>query len=138
MIRGVRGATTVDRNEASEIVERTTELLRLMIQNNGIRPEDVASAIFTVTDDVDAEFPAVVVRALPGWDGVPLLCSREIPVPGSLARCIRVLLHWSTERSQGEIQHAYLHGARVLRPSLAVRIAGDEEQAAHLPERRER
>lgn len=139
MIRGVRGATTVERNDAAEITARTAELLHALVENNGIRPEEVASAFFTVTEDLDAEFPAVAARALPGWDGVPLICGREIPVPGSLGRCVRVLIHWNTDRPQHEIEHAFLHGARVLRASWAVRVAGDdEERLQHLPGRSER
>lgn len=121
MLRGLRGATTAERNDAGEIADRTRELLRLLVENNGLKPEDVASAIFTVTSDLDAAFPTVAARPLPGWEQVPLLCSREIPVPGSLARCIRVLIHWNTERTQAEIRHVFLRGATVLRPEWAVR-----------------
>lgn len=130
MIRGLRGATTVDRNEAVQIAERTRELLRLLVEKNGIRPADVASAIFTVTEDLDAAFPTVAARPLPGWEEVPLLCSREIPVPGSLGRCIRVLIHWNTDRPQSEIRHVFLHGARELRPEFAVRVEGDSDEPA--------
>ena len=134
--RGVRGATTVARNDAAAITERTLELLRTLVDSNGIRPEDVAFAIFTVTADLDAEFPAVAVRALPGWEEVPLLCSREIPVPASLGRCVRVLLHWNTERPQAQVRHAFLRGARELRPRWAARVPGDdEEQPVRLRER---
>ena len=89
MMRGVRGATTVARNLADEIVSRTGELLSRMIAENGIRPEDVASAIFTMTPDLDVEFPAVAVRALEGWGDVPLLCAAEVAAPGfrSAAAC---------------------------------------------------
>jgi len=125
--RGVRGATTVDANAADDIRERTLELLEVLVAGNGIRPEDLASATFTVTEDLDAEFPALAVRSLPGWQDVPLLCAREISVPGSLARCVRVLLHWNTDRQQREVRHAFLRGARSLRPAWAVRVAGDEE-----------
>src|SRR6516165_2582340 len=97
-MRGVRGATTVAANERGAILARTEELLARMIAENGIRPEDVASALLTVTSDLDSEFPAVAVRAHAGWEEVPLLCAREIPVPGSLGRCIRILLHWNTDR----------------------------------------
>jgi chorismate mutase len=121
MMRGVRGATTVDRNEADHVRERTAELVRTLVERNGIRAEDVASAIFTVTPDLDADFPAHAARVLPGWDAVPLLCTREIPVPGALPRCVRVLLHWNTERPQREIRHAYLRGATTLRPDLEGR-----------------
>jgi chorismate mutase len=125
--RGVRGATTVDANDAAAIIERTGELLRVLVDSNGIRPEDLASASFTVTDDLDAEFPALSVRSLSGWEEVPLLCGREIPVPGSLGRCVRVLLSWNTAVPQREIRHAFLRGARQLRPNWAVRVPGDEE-----------
>jgi chorismate mutase len=128
--RGVRGATTAGRNEAREMAERSVELVRVLVELNGIRPEDLASAIFTVTDDLDAEFPAKAIRSLPGWDDVPLLCSKEIAVPGSLARCIRVLLHWNTGAAQKDVRHAFLRGARRLRPGWAVRVPGDEDDAA--------
>jgi chorismate mutase len=134
--RGVRGATTVARNDAAAITERTLELLQTLVDSNGIRPEDLAFAIFTVTMDLDAEFPALAVRSLPGWEEVPLLCSREIPVPASLGRCVRVLLNWNTERSQREIRHAFLRGARELRPRWAMRVPGDEaEEPVRLPGR---
>ena len=128
-VRGIRGATTVGGNEASAIVERTLELLRVLVQANSLRPEDVASAVFTVTDDLDAEFPAVAVRSLPGWAEVPLLCAREAPVPGSLGRCVRVLIHWNTDRTQSEVRHAFVRGARELRPDWAVRVDGDDADA---------
>jgi chorismate mutase len=136
--RGVRGATTVARNDSAAIVERTRELLEILVRSNDLRPEDLGCAIFTVTDDLDAEFPAIAVRTLPGWDEVPLLCGREIPVPGSLGRCVRVLLHWNTSKTQREIRHAFLHGARELRPGSAVRVSGDEteEPAPRLPGRK--
>ncbi len=124
--RGIRGATTVDANAADAIKERTLELLGVLVASNGLRPEDVASATFTVTADLDAEFPALAVRSLPGWEDVPLLCAREIPVEGSLGRCIRVLLHWNTDRLQSQVRHAFLRGARGLRPGWAVRVDGDE------------
>jgi chorismate mutase len=127
-VRGVRGATTTGGNDAASIVERTREMLRVLVEFNGIQPADLASAVFTVTEDLDAEFPAVAVRGLAGWAEVPLLCAREAPVPGSLGRCVRVLLHWNTERPQSEVRHAFLRGARELRPSWAVRVAGDEDE----------
>jgi chorismate mutase len=120
MLRGIRGATTAEANEAGEILRRTHELLRVLLSANDARPEEIASAIFTVTDDLDAAFPAVAARRLEGWDHVPLLCAREIPVRESPARCIRVLLHWNTERPAAEVRHAYLHGARALRPEWAA------------------
>ena len=125
--RGVRGATTADENDAAHIGERTLELLRVLVELNAIRPEDLASATFTLTEDLDADFPAAPVRTVPGWEEVPLLCAREIPVPGALGRCIRVLLHWNTEKPQRDVRHAFLRGARSLRPAWAVRVPGDEE-----------
>src|SRR5205823_5127257 len=87
--RGIRGATTVEHNDREEILAATTELLQLLISRNELRAEDVASAIFTVTEDLDAEFPALAARYL-GWTEVALICTREIPVPGSLEKCIRI------------------------------------------------
>ena len=121
--RGIRGATTVDHNEREEILAATTELLQLLIDQNGLLAEDVASAIFTVTDDLDAEFPALAARQL-GWEEVALLCTREIPVPHSLPKCIRVLLHVNTMRKASEIRHVYIRGAVDLRPTLATQIEG--------------
>jgi len=119
--RGIRGATTVERNEREEILAATTELLQLMIRENALRSEDIASAIFSLTDDLDAEFPAVAARAL-GWTEVPLMCAREIPVPGSLRMCIRVLLHVNTTRSASEMRHIYIRGATHLRPTFAIQL----------------
>jgi len=115
--RGVRGATTVDRNDREEILTATRQLLALMIHRNGIDKHDVGSAVFTVTKDLDAEFPALAARQL-GWLEVPMLCGYEIAVPGSLARCVRVLAHWNTEVSQHDIQHVYIREAERLRPDL--------------------
>ena len=115
--RGIRGATTVEHNDREEILAATTELLQLLISRNELRAEDVASAIFTVTEDLDAEFPALAARYL-GWTEVALICTREIPVPGSLGKCIRILLHVNTTRSAAEIQHVYIRGAVNLRPTL--------------------
>jgi chorismate mutase len=117
MCRGVRGATTADENTRESILTASIQLLALMIRMNDIDPDDVSSAIFTVTRDLDAEFPALAARQL-GWNDVPLLCSYEIDVPGSLDRCIRVLVNWNTEKSQQEIVHAYIKQAKNLRPDL--------------------
>jgi chorismate mutase len=133
LIRGLRGATTVAGNDAGQITERTRELLLLLMDANGMLPEDVASALFNVTGDLDAEFPAVAARALPGWKDVPLLCAREIPVPGSLRHCIRVLIHWNTERPQSQVRHVFLRGARYLRPEWSFRVPGDEEDTVPVP-----
>jgi chorismate mutase len=119
--RGIRGATTVERNEREEILMATTELLQLMVRKNELHAEDIASAIFTVTEDLDAEFPAAAARQL-GWDEVALMCMREIPVPHSLGKCIRVLLHVNTTRSASEIRHVYIREAVTLRPGLAAEM----------------
>lgn len=123
-VRGVRGATTVAANDRGPILSATRELLDQLVRANGILPADVASVWFTVTDDLDAEFPAFAAREI-GWTEVPLICGREIPVPGSLPLCIRVLIHWNTERSQRDVRHVFLHGARALRPAWAVDLPGD-------------
>jgi chorismate mutase len=112
--RGIRGATTVEHNTKEEILAGTTELLQLIIERNNLQPEDIISAIFSVTDDLDAAFPARAARLL-GWTDTALMCTREIPVPGSLRQCIRVLVHINTTRSAAEIQHAYIKGAVNLR-----------------------
>ena len=118
-VRGVRGATTVAVNERGAILSGTRELLGEIARLNGLAPADIASVWFTVTPDLDAEFPAFAAREI-GWGDVPLICGREIPVPGALERCIRVLVHWNTERPQREVRHVFLHGARALRPEWAV------------------
>ena len=115
--RGVRGATTTDSNSPEDILAATRQLLALMIRQNEIEPEDVASAIFTVTKDIDGEFPALAARQL-GWMNVALMCCYEISVPGSLQSCIRILLHWNTTKKNDEIQHVYLKDAASLRPDL--------------------
>jgi chorismate mutase len=115
--RGIRGAITARANSAAEILEATQELLSCIIQANGVAAKDVASAFFTVTPDLTAAFPAAAAREM-GWQHVALLDAQEIPVPGSLSRCVRVLIHWNTDRSQEQIQHIYLRGAASLRPDL--------------------
>jgi chorismate mutase len=117
LCRGIRGAITVDSNTSEAILDATAELLRAMIDANSIRREDVASAIFTTTPDLNAEFPALAARCL-GWDDVALLCGQEMGVPGSLAMCVRILLHVNTDRSTDQIAHVYLRGAQALRPDL--------------------
>jgi len=117
-VRGVRGATTVAANDAQSIVSATEELLTEMVSSNGIQVEDVAAVLFTTTGDLDAAFPAKAARVL-GWQHVPLLDAREIPVPGSLPRCIRVLLLWNTDVPQCRVAHVYQREARKLRQDLA-------------------
>ncbi len=116
--RGVRGAITVADNNSDAILEATRQLLAMMIRLNGMQSEEVCSAVFSVTSDLDAQFPALAARQL-GWLDVPLLCTHEINVPGSLRRCVRVLMHWNTDKTQGEIQHVYLKEAVSLRPDLS-------------------
>ncbi|QDS90417.1 Chorismate mutase AroH [Rosistilla oblonga] len=115
--RGVRGAITVEENSKSQILLATRQMLALMMRQNSIQAIDLASAIFTVTKDLDAEFPAVAARQL-GWIDVPLMCGYEISVEGSLPLCIRVLLHWNTDVPQDKIHHVYLRDAAALRPDL--------------------
>jgi chorismate mutase len=116
--RGVRGATTVTENSREAILNATRQMLALLIRRNQIKSEDIASAIFTVTKDLSAEFPALAARQL-GWIEVPLLCGYEIEVPGSLPLCVRVLVHWNTVLPQSDIQHIYIHDAVRLRPDLS-------------------
>lgn len=120
MCRGVRGAITVEENTREAILSATRELLLHMIEANGIRPEDVASVIFTTTRDLNAEFPALAARQL-GWRDVALLCGHEMDVPGALPRCIRVLIHWNTTKAADEIRHVYLNEAQNLRPEHGVK-----------------
>ena len=119
-IRGIRGATTVSADDPELILEATRELLEAILQQNeAMDPEDVASALFTVTDDLASTFPAQGARQM-GWGLVPMLCAREIPVPNSLPRVIRVLVHWNTELKQNKITHVYLREAVKLRPDLVA------------------
>jgi len=119
-IRGIRGATTVTADEPDLILQATRELLEeILAENEGMQPEDVASALFTVTDDLNSTFPAQGARQM-GWGLVPMLCAREIPVPNSLPRVIRVLVHWNTEMPQDKITHVYLRDAVKLRPDLVA------------------
>jgi len=124
-VRGVRGATTVRANDAKAIFDATAELLRVLTELNGLRPDDIGYVWFTVTRDLDAAFPADAARAGLGWADVPLICGREIPVPGALDMCIRVLIAWNTAKAQKEIRHAFLRGAKSLRPAWAVELPSD-------------
>lgn len=117
-IRGIRGAITVPADEPELILEATRELLEtILAENETMRPEDIASAVFTVTDDLASTFPAQAARQM-GWNLVPMLCAREIPVPNSLPRVVRVLVHWNTDIPQSQINHVYLREAVKLRPDL--------------------
>ncbi len=122
---GVRGAITVNNNDAQEILAATSELLtEIMAANPELSPKDIASVLFTLTHDLNAVHPAKAARQL-GWVEVPLMCAQEIPVPASLPRCIRVLLHWNTDLPQSEIRHIYLRDAVRLRPDLKPSSAID-------------
>jgi chorismate mutase len=118
LCRGVRGATTVESNTREDILTATRQLFALMVRLNEIEPEDAASAIFSLTRDLDAEFPALAARQL-GWLDVPLLCTYEVDVPGSLRRCVRILIHWNTDKPQDQIRHVYIKDAVKLRPDLS-------------------
>ena len=112
----LRGATTVERNDADAILDATDELMRELMGRNTLEPGAIVSCIFTMTGDLDAEFPAVAARNL-GLSRVPLLCAREVPVPGSLPRVIRVLVHYYAAEDH-QPRHVYLGEARVLRADL--------------------
>jgi chorismate mutase len=117
-IRGIRGATAVDADQPELILDATRELLQDILARNDISSfEEIVSAIFTTTTDLTSTFPAEAARSL-GMNHVPLLCASEIPVPDSLPRCIRVLLHVNTEKSQLDIVHVYLRDAKKLRPDV--------------------
>ena len=117
VVRALRGATTVEHDEAGAIIEATVEVLRELLSRNAVAPEDVISVVFTATPDLTSEFPAVAAREL-GLSDVPLLCATEIAVPGAVPHCVRVLMHLNTRRSRAELQHVYLRGARHLRDDL--------------------
>ncbi len=116
-IRALRGATTVDADEREHLFERVVTLLDAMFVRNGIEHDDVISVIFTATDDIHAAFPAEAARKF-GLGDVPLICARELDVEGATPRCIRVLIHLTTDRPRGELRHVYLEGAASLRDDL--------------------
>lgn len=118
--RGIRGATTVLHNDEREILDETVLLMREIVERNQVNPEDICSVWITLTQDLDAAFPAKAIRQLDGWELVPLMCSVEVPVKGSLPRCIRLMVQVNTEKSQSEIKHVYMNEAKKLRPDLAA------------------
>lgn len=118
MTRGLRGATTVKENNEQEILENTQRLVEEMIELNRVEPELVSHVFISVTNDLNAVFPAKSLRQIPGWTYVPVMCMREIDVPGSLPKCIRIMMVVNTETAQEEIQHVYHHEAVQLRPDL--------------------
>lgn len=118
-LRALRGATTVDEDTPDQVTERVQELLREVMDRNGLVEDDLVSVLFTATADVVSMFPATAARGI-GFGAVPLMCALEIPVPGSMPRCIRVLAHVHTDRAREELRHVYLHGAQGLRDDLPV------------------
>ena len=117
-VRGIRGAIDVMNDQPEAILAAARELLEaILLANPALKPADLASVLFTVTDDLQSVYPAQAARQM-GWGAVPLMCAREIAVPGGLPRCVRVLLHWNTDLEQAEVRHVYLRGAAALRPDL--------------------
>ncbi|TVY04574.1 chorismate mutase [Cohnella terricola] len=120
-VRGIRGAITVEQNEEQLILDATIELLNGIVEVNQFEPEDIASVFVTVTQDLDATFPARAIRQMAGWELVPLMCSLEVPVKGSLEKCIRLMVLVNTNVPQKDIRHVYLNRAQALRPDLAAK-----------------
>ena len=123
--RGIRGATTAASNTSEDILEVTREMVAALVFLNDLEPENIVSAIFTTTPDLNATFPALAAREF-GWTEIPLLCAHEMSVPGSLTSAVRLLLHVNTHRSQTEVRHVYLREAGQLRPNWAY---SDDELA---------
>ncbi len=119
MVRGLRGATTVDVDTVEQVTQRSQELILRLMERNDLTEDDIVSVLFTATADVTSVFPATAIREI-GFGAVPLLCAAEIAVPGAMPLCIRVLLHVHTTRTRDEIHHVYLHGAQGLRDDLPV------------------
>jgi chorismate mutase len=117
-VRGIRGATQIEKDDSKLMEIAVVELMSELMRANSLKVEDLISVIFTVTQDLTSDFPAASARAM-GLGDVPLLCSTEIPVPGSLPRTIRALVHCETSRNQKQIVHVYLRGTAVLRKDLA-------------------
>ena len=118
--RGVRGAIPIASNTKSDILEAADKLLRELISKNNIMPNDIASAIFTTTPDINAEYPALAAREL-GWTNVALLCGHEMEVSHGLKKCLRILIHWNTVKSPEQIVHVYIDEAQSLRPDLYIK-----------------
>ena len=117
--RGIRGATTIYSDTKENVLSAIHELLdAILLSNPDLKTDDIASAIFTTTDDIVSSFPPLAARQM-GWNQVPMMSAREIPVPDSLPLCIRVLIFWNTDKKQLDIQHVYLRDAIYLRPDLA-------------------
>jgi chorismate mutase len=119
----MRGAITVIQNTEEEIISATEELLKKIIEENQIQPDAVASVFISTTADINATFPAKALRKFEGWTYVPVMCMQEMPVPNSLTMCVRIMMHVNTTKSQEDIIHVYLKGAKVLRPDLSNSLA---------------
>ena len=120
MVRGVKGATTTEGTSVEDVLTATEELLRALVDENGIEQDDIAAIQFTTSPDLVAVYPAVVARERLGWNDVPLMCGHEMAPPGALTRCIRILILWNTEKAQNEVKHAYMNGAARLRPDFST------------------
>jgi chorismate mutase len=121
-VRGVRGATVAEKDDPENILSATRKLINaILTENPDMVLEDIASVLFTSTDDLNSVYPAKAAREM-GWNQVPLISASEIPVPGGLAGCIRVLIHWNTDKTQSEIRHVYLGAAASLRPDLSGKL----------------
>ncbi|MCR6110660.1 chorismate mutase [Bacillus sp. A301a_S52] len=120
MTRGIRGATTVQTNNKTEIRKAAADAMSHIIQKNNIRPDDISHVLITVTNDLDAAFPAEGLRSLEGFQYVPIMCAMEIPVPNSLKKCIRLMVTVNTTKSPADIHHIYLNEAVKLRPDLTL------------------
>lgn len=117
-MRAIRGAITVEENTKDAIGKATRELLRSMMRENQLTTDDIISVIFTITSDLNAVFPAATAREMTGWNYIPMLCALEMDVPGSLSKCIRILIHADITADQRDIHHVYLGDAVRLRPDL--------------------
>ena len=125
MVRGIRGATTVKKNKTEDIISATVELLKKMEKVNEYTPDEISHVIITMTQDLNATFPARALRDLEGYNLVPVMCAQEIPVPDSLPNCIRIIITVNTQKSPEEIQHVYLKNAKNLRPDLSLANKAD-------------
>lgn len=116
-VRALRGATTIEKNSREDIMFETKNLLSEIVQANNINKDDIISVIFSTTRDINAAFPAAAAREM-GWTDIPLMCTNEMDVPGSLEKCIRVLIHINSDKTNSQLRHIYLKEAKKLRPDL--------------------
>lgn len=130
MIRGLRGATTVNKNEEAEILSNTLILVKEMAERNHLKPESISHVFISVTQDLNATFPAKVLREIPGWSHVPVMCMTEIDVPSGLKKCIRIMMAIATDQNQKDLEHIYLNDAVKLRPDLVETKTSDKSLEA--------